>query len=120
MSSAASEKRVKRTRRKAGIRKTLLGTPSRPRLTVFRSLSHIYAQVIDDLSGHTLASASTRDKGFVSSGNKSAEASTIGTLIAERAKAKGVAAVVFDRNGFSFHGRVKAVAESARAGGLSF
>ncbi len=115
-----ASKRLKRSRRKSGIRKTLLGSPSRPRLTVFRSLSHIYVQVIDDLSGHTIASASTRDKGFVSTGNKSSEATSVGKAIAERAMAKGVTAIVFDRNGFRFHGRVKAVAEGARASGLQF
>jgi len=113
-------KRVRRSRRKQGIRKEILGVPARPRLSVFRSLNHIYAQVIDDLTGTTLASASTRDKGFGSQGAKMSEASAVGKLLAERAKGKGVSKVVFDRNGYMYHGRVKALADGAREGGLQF
>ncbi len=113
-------KRVRRARRKQGIRKEILGVPDRPRLSVFRSLNHVYAQIIDDLSGKTIASASTRDKDFSEKGQKSAEAAAVGKLLAARAKDKGVSKVVFDRNGYMFHGRVKALAEGAREGGLQF
>ena len=111
-------KRTRHARRKAGVRKNLLGVPARPRLSVYRSLSHIYAQVIDDLKGHTLAAASTRDEGV--QGNKKDAATQAGKLLAERARKAGVEAVVFDRNGYRFHGRVKALADAAREGGLSF
>jgi large subunit ribosomal protein L18 len=116
-------KRVRRSRRKQGIRKEIFGMPERPRLSVFRSLNHVYAQVIDDLSGRTIASASSLDKEFKSSGlegAKMSEATAVGKLVASRAKEKGVSKVVFDRNGYLFHGRVKAVAEGAREGGLQF
>ncbi len=122
MSNATSLKSVRRTRRKRGIRKRVFGTPVRPRLTVFRSLKHIYVQVVDDLSGRTLAAASTRDTGADASaatGNIDA-AKAVGKTIAERAKAAGLASVVFDRNGYRFHGRVKALADAAREGGLEF
>jgi len=114
-------KSVRHTRRKAGIRKRVVGLPSRPRLSVFRSARHMYAQVIDDLSGRTLASASTMENGSreTPGGNKDA-AVTIGKRIAERASAAGVKAVVFDRNGYRFHGRVKALADAAREAGLKF
>jgi large subunit ribosomal protein L18 len=119
-----SIKRVRRSRRKQGIRKEILGLPDRPRLSVFRSLNHVYAQVIDDLTGKTLASASTMDKGFKSSaagtGAKMSEATAVGKLVAQRAKEKGVSKVVFDRNGYLYHGRVKALADGAREGGLQF
>ncbi len=116
-----SNKQVRRSRRRISIRKRIEGTPSRPRLSVYKSLNHIYAQVIDDLAGHTLASASTREKnlGVSSTGNADA-AKAVGKALAERAKAAGVSAVVFDRSGFRFHGRVKALADAAREGGLSF
>lgn len=94
--------------------------PDRPRLSVFRSLNHVYAQVIDDLTGKTLASASTRDKNFAGAGAKMSEATAVGKLVAERAKEKGVSKVVFDRNGYLFHGRVKALAQGARDAGLQF
>jgi large subunit ribosomal protein L18 len=113
-------KTARRTRRKAGLRKRILGVPSRPRLTVYRSLDHMYAQVIDDLQGHTLASASSRDKGFAQAGDKSAVARAVGKLLAERATKAGVTDVVFDRNGFRFHGRVRALADAAREAGLRF
>ena len=111
----------KRVRRKRGLRKRIFGVPDKPRLSVFRSAKHIYAQVIDDLSGATLASASTNEKGakMDKGGNKSA-AEKVGTSIAERAKAKGVQQIVFDRNGFRYHGRIKALADAARKGGLKF
>jgi large subunit ribosomal protein L18 len=113
-------KKARYVRRKAGVRKNLLGVPSRPRLSVFRSLDHIYAQVIDDLKGHTVAAASTRDKGFSADGGKKGEAAAVGKALAERAKKAGVTAVVFDRNGYRFHGRVKALADAAREAGLNF
>ena len=113
-------KRVRRSRRKQGIRKEIFGMPERPRLSVFRSLNHVYAQVIDDLTGKTLASASPRDKGFKSDGGKTSEATAVGKALATRAKEKGVSKVVFDRNGYLFHGRIKALADGAREGGLQF
>ncbi len=112
-------KQTRRARRKRGLRKKLMGTPERPRLTVYRSLQHVYAQVIDDMSGKTLASASTVQAKVDRGGNIKA-AETVGSAIAERAKAAGITKVVFDRNGFRFHGRVKMVAEAARKGGLEF
>ena len=115
-----TNKRVRRARRKQGIRKDILGLPDRPRLSVFRSLNHVNAQVIDDLTGKTLASASTRDKGFPDKGAKMSEATAVGKLVAERAKEKGVSKVVFDRNGYLYHGRVKALADGAREAGLQF
>jgi large subunit ribosomal protein L18 len=114
----------RRIRRKAHVRKTVSGTSERPRLTIFRSLAHIYAQVIDDSAGTTLASSSTvqirkRGTALKSGGNKAA-AVLVGTDIAEQAKTKGVSKVVFDRNGYRYHGRIKALADAARKGGLSF
>ncbi len=112
----------RRMRRKRGLRQRIRGTPDRPRLSVFRSLKHIYAQVIDDLAGRTLASASTRDPsgpGSASGGNVDA-AKAVGRTVAERAMKAGVTAVVFDRNGYRYHGRVKALADAAREGGLKF
>jgi len=104
------------------VRERLSGTTERPRLAVFRSLSHIYAQVIDDTHGRTLAAASSLDAPVKSnkSGNKSAIAKQVGALVAQRAKEKGVVSVVFDRGGYRYHGRVKALADAAREGGLSF
>jgi large subunit ribosomal protein L18 len=114
-------KTIRRERRKKGMRKTMSGTPSRPRLSVFRSLQHIYVQVIDDLAGRTVASASSLDvDGVARKGGNVNAAKEIGKAIADRAKKAGVTAVVFDRNGFRYHGRVKAVAEGAREGGLQF
>ena len=103
------------------IRKKVSGTGERPRLAVFRSQTHIYAQLIDDEQGKTLCSASSLDKdaGLKRGGNVAA-AKAVGTLIASRAKDKGVVAVVFDRGGFQYHGRVKALADAAREGGLKF
>ncbi len=116
------QKAVRRSRRRIGIRKRVAGTPQRPRLTIYRSLNHIYAQVVDDLAGTTLASASTRDKAVsVSGGTGNASAAeVVGAAIAERAKKAGVTSVVFDRGGFKYHGRVKALADAARKGGLEF
>jgi large subunit ribosomal protein L18 len=111
-------KQQRRVRRKRGLRKRIIGTPQRPRLTVYRSLQHMYAQIVDDMSGRTLASASTAQAKTAGGNVKMAE--TVGTAIAERAKAAGITQVTFDRNGFKYHGRVKAVAEAARKGGLEF
>ncbi|NOY25863.1 MAG: 50S ribosomal protein L18 [Oligoflexia bacterium] len=112
-----------RTRRKAHIRKTVRGTETRPRLSVFRSARHIYAQVVDDVAGRTLASASTLSPELTElkghGGNCDASAQ-VGKLVAEKALAAGVARVAFDRNGFLYHGRVKALAEAAREAGLQF
>jgi len=114
-------KTLRRERRKKGMRKMMSGTPGRPRLSIYRSLQHIYAQVIDDLAGRTLASASSLDDEAVSrKGGNVATAKEIGKAVAERAKKAGVSDVVFDRNGFRYHGRVKAVADGAREGGLKF
>ena len=111
----------RRARRRRGMRKTLRGTPSRPRLAVFRSPCHIYVQVIDDLAGKTLASASTVDIKVASGGaGNSTAAALVGKAVAERAIKAGVTKVVFDRGGYLYHGRVKALAEAARAGGLQF
>lgn len=111
----------RRMRRKKGIRRRISGTPERPRLSVFRSLNHIYAQVIDDLAGHTIASASSRDAAVPgkSGGNVDA-AKAVGRTLAERASKAGVSKVVFDRNGYRYHGRIKALADAAREGGLQF
>lgn len=115
-------KQHRRTRRRVGIRKRVIGTPERPRLSVFRSNNHIYVQVIDDMAGTTLASASTRDKsvGSGSAGGNADAAKAVGVVIAERAKKAGVEQVVFDRGGFKYHGRVKALADAARENGLKF
>lgn len=103
------------------IRRKLQGTTARPRLAVFRSLNHIYAQVIDDEKGVTLCSASTLEKDAgVSTGGNVEAAKTIGRLIAERAKERGITSVVFDRGGYIYHGRVKSLAEAAREAGLQF
>ncbi|MEI9812493.1 MAG: 50S ribosomal protein L18 [Acidobacteriota bacterium] len=101
------------------IRRRVAGTAQRPRLAVFRSLKHIYAQVIDDGAGRTLAAASSDEKGGENGGNV-AGAKAIGKLVAERAQQKGVEAVVFDRGGYLYHGRVKALADAAREAGLKF
>ena len=105
------------------IRKRLSGSPERPRLAVFRSQGHIYAQVIDDEAGRTLCAASSLDgelKAKAKRGSNIAAAKAVGSLIAQRAQEKGVKAVVFDRGGFQYHGRVKALADAAREGGLKF
>ena len=102
------------------IRSRVAGTAERPRLAVYRSLTHIYAQVIDDRAGHTLASASSNDKGATANGGNVAGAKEIGRLVAERAKEKGITRVVFDRGGYLYHGRIKALADAAREAGLEF
>ncbi|MEX0973743.1 MAG: 50S ribosomal protein L18 [Bacillota bacterium] len=116
-------KQEKRETRHLRVRKTVAGTPERPRLCVFRSLKHIYAQVIDDNGRRTLASASTAEPSFkeqAKSGGNLTAASAIGKLVAMRALEQGVKKVVFDRGGYLYHGRVKALADAARAGGLDF
>jgi large subunit ribosomal protein L18 len=115
--------RAARVRRHARVRRRVSGTESKPRLCVFRSLSHIYAQVIDDVARVTVVSASDVEAAVKaqSDGKKKADvASLVGNLVAERAKEKGISQVVFDRGGYPFHGRIKALAEAARAAGLDF
>jgi large subunit ribosomal protein L18 len=112
-----------RVRRHQRVRRTVNGTPQRPRLNVFRSLEHIYAQVIDDTHGRTLASASSVDaelRGELQSLNKTEQAQRVGAALAKRAQAAGVKQVVFDRGGYRYHGRVKALAEASREAGLEF
>ncbi len=110
-------------RRHHRVRKKIRGTPDRPRLCVFRSLNHIYAQVIDDSSGQTLASASTVDaeiKADLGNKTKTERAGLVGNLVAKRTQDKGIAQIVFDRGGYKYHGRVKALADGARESGLRF
>ena len=102
------------------IRRRLKGSSERPRLAIFRSVAHIYAQVIDDSNGTTLVSASSTEKNGVKTGGNVAAAKEIGKRVAERAKEKGIAKVVFDRGGYLYHGRVKALADAAREAGLEF
>ena len=110
-----------RQKRHDRLRLNLAGTEARPRLAVFRSLNHMYAQVIDDASGRTLATASTVEKEFKGSkATKSEEARRVGTMVAERARSAGVEQVVFDRAGFRYHGRIKSLADAAREAGLDF
>jgi large subunit ribosomal protein L18 len=117
----AAKRAVGRARRHFRVRKNVSGTAERPRLVVTRSLRHIVAQIVDDTKGHTLASASTLDASLRGAeGDKSALAGKVGALLAERAKAAGVETCVFDRGGYQYHGRVKALAEGAREGGLVF
>jgi large subunit ribosomal protein L18 len=121
----SKHKTTRRTRRHGNIRKRIEGTNERPRLAVYKSLKHIHAQVIDDLAGRTLASASSVEDAAgpgaaaAKTGNK-ASAAAVGKLLAQRASAAGVKQVVFDRGGFKFHGRVKALADAAREAGLQF
>jgi large subunit ribosomal protein L18 len=115
--------RMARLKRKRSIRKKISGTPDRPRLCVFRSANHIYAQLVDDTQGHTLTTASTLEKearDAAQTGGKIGRASIVGKLVAKRALEKGIEKVVFDRNGFLYHGRVKAVSNAAREAGLKF
>ncbi len=112
--------RAKRDRRHYRLRFKIKGTPERPRLCVFRSEKHIYAQIIDDVAGVTLAAASSNEKGFEGPGSNQEAAKKVGQAVAERALAKGVETVVFDRGGYVYHGRVQALAEGAREGGLKF
>ena len=120
---AKTNRRKARIRRHARVRKHLAGTPERPRLAVFRSLTEIYAQVIDDEAGATLVSASSIDKelrGKMNGITKTEQARLVGEAVADRAKAQGITTVVFDRGGFKYIGRVQALAEGARKGGLEF
>ena len=118
---ARESKNDVRLRIHARIRQRLQGSGERPRLAVFRSLKHIYAQVIDDRGGNTVVSASSNEKkSSVKSGGNVAGAKQVGKLVAERAKAKGISKVVFDRGGYLYHGRVKALADAAREAGLEF
>lgn len=115
--------RVARAIRHQRVRAKVSGTPSRPRLNVFRSLSHIYGQIIDDQAGRTLLTVSTLDpelKEKIASSPKKDQAQMVGKVIAQRALEKGISAVVFDRGGYRYHGRVKSLAEGAREGGLKF
>lgn len=115
------DRRLARLRRRMHVRKKMCGTPERPRLNVFRSLRHIYAQVIDDTVGHTLVSASTVDpevREQIAGLKKTEQARVVGRVLAARALARGVTQVAFDRAGYKYHGRVKALADAAREGGL--
>jgi large subunit ribosomal protein L18 len=119
----SKKKRKARERRHRRVRARVIGTAERPRLNVFRSLNHIYAQVIDDRAGHTLVSASTVDADVAKDAqdkSKIDQAALVGKAVAERATKAGVTQVVFDRGGYQYHGRVKALAEAAREGGLEF
>jgi large subunit ribosomal protein L18 len=121
--STAQKKRLARERRHRRVRKKVFGTNERPRLNVYRSLKHIYGQVIDDTVGHTLVSASTLDSevsATVDEKNKSEQAYIVGQLLARRALEKGINQVIFDRGGWAYHGRIKALADGARAEGLEF
>ena len=117
-----SDNRARRLLRHRRVRAKVAGTAQRPRLAVYRSLNHIYAQVIDDQAGQTLVAASTVEQGLRSKvdGNKTEQAKHVGKMLAERARGKGIEAVVFDRAGFLYHGRVAALAEAAREAGLRF
>jgi large subunit ribosomal protein L18 len=120
---ANKSRSIARASRHARVRKHVFGTTERPRLNVFKSLSGIYAQVIDDIDGNTLVSASTVDKDLrekMKGMKKTEQAKAIGKAVAERAKSKGISSVVFDRGGFRYVGRVKALADGAREGGLQF
>ncbi len=108
-----------RISRHVRLRKKVSGTAEKPRLAVFRSLKHVYAQIIDDTKGHTIVAASSQDEGHTTGGNVEG-AKAVGARLAEKAKAAGIEAVVFDRGGFAYHGRVAALAEGAREGGLNF
>jgi large subunit ribosomal protein L18 len=120
-SRVSAQRRLARARRHARIRKKISGTPERPRLVVNRSSRHTVAQLIDDVAGHTLASASSMEADVRAlDGDKKARAAKVGELLAARAKAAGVTAVVFDRGGYEYHGRIAALADAAREGGLEF
>lgn len=117
----STRRRVARARRHERIRKTLRGTPERPRLVVHRSSRHMHAQVIDDIAGHTLAAASSVEADVRAlEGDKKTKAAKVGELVAQRAKEAGIEEVVFDRAGYKYHGRVAALADAAREGGLKF
>ena len=114
------DKNTARLKRHARVRKKISGTAARPRLNVFRSTKHISAQLIDDVAGVTLASASSMDKGFEGFGGNKEAAKKVGMAIARKAQEKGISEIVFDRSGYIYHGRVKELAEGAREGGLKF
>ncbi|HCT13246.1 50S ribosomal protein L18 [Corynebacterium nuruki] len=117
----STRRRVARNRRHYRLRKNISGTPETPRLVVHRTSRHMHVQIIDDVAGHTLAAASTTEPEIrAMEGDKKARGARIGALVAERAKAAGIEAVVFDRGGYQYHGRVAAVADAAREGGLKF
>jgi large subunit ribosomal protein L18 len=119
----AKEKRLARQRRHARVRRHVAGTAERPRLCVFRSLKHMHAQIIDDVQGHTLVSASTVDpevRAQIDGKDKATQAQLVGELLAKRALDAGITQVVFDRGGYVYHGRVKSLAEAARKAGLQF
>lgn len=116
----AVTKEARRKKIRSRIRGKISGTAERPRLSVYRSNKETYVQLIDDTAGVTLAAASTRDKDFTRNGNKSEQGKAVGTILARKAAEKGISVVVFDRGGYLYHGRVKAVAEGAREGGLKF
>lgn len=120
MSKKTHPRHTSRLRRKIRIRKQISGTADRPRLSVFRTSNHMYAQIIDDDAGKTLAATSTQSVKTEGHGGNKGAAAAVGTAIAEAAKAAGISTVVFDRNGFKYHGRVKALADAAREGGLAF
>jgi large subunit ribosomal protein L18 len=128
VSDAVGMREQARRRRQARVRKKVKGTPARPRLSVFKSAKHIYGQLIDDVHGHTIAAASSLSPAFrerahsaeKASGGNIRGAKIVGELLAEQARARGVTQIVFDRNGFLYHGRVKALAEGAREAGLQF
>ena len=128
MSDRIAMRERARRRRQERVRKKVQGTPTRPRLSVFKSAKYIYAQLIDDVRGHTLTAASSLGSSFrervqsveKASGGNISGAKVVGELIAEQARAKGITQIVFDRNGFLYHGRVKALAEGAREAGLQF
>ena len=115
-----ADKNTARLKRHRRVRGKISGTAERPRLNVFRSSANIYAQIIDDVAGNTLVAASSLDKAIEGNGSNKAAARAVGKLIAERAKAKGIDTVVFDRGGYLYHGRVAELAEGAREGGLEF
>jgi large subunit ribosomal protein L18 len=117
----SAQRRISRARRHLRVRKKISGSAARPRLVVTRSTRHIYVQVVDDTSARTLVSASTLDEGLrTAEGDKKARAAEVGKLVAQRAKAAGIDAVVFDRSGYRYHGRVAALADAARESGLTF
>ena len=120
---ASALKGLRRLRRKRNIRRRVSGTPERPRLTVFRSLANVYAQLVDDEAGVTVCEASSRNKELrtqMKNGGNIAAAKTVGAALAEKAKAKKIEQVCFDRNGYRYHGRIKALADAAREAGLKF
>ena len=115
-----AKKLARRRRIRHGIRNKISGTAQRPRLSVFRSNKEIYVQLVDDLNGHTLAAASSREEGIQGQGTKVEQARKVGMRLAEVAKSKGLELAVFDRSGYLYHGRVKSLADGAREGGLKF